>query len=72
MNRKSERRDTEAKMANHKLHANPIILVTDPQTSTTTHRHALIFIRSLVKEKDENNHEAQHVETHVQLSERYG
>lgn len=38
MNRKSECRDTAAKTANRKLyHANPIIVVTDPQTSTTTH-----------------------------------
>jgi len=50
MNRKSERRDTAQRWPTVN-HANPIILVTDPQTSTTTHWHALIFIRSLVKER---------------------
>lgn len=36
----------------HRLyHANPTILVTDPQASAATHWHALIFIRRLVKER---------------------
>lgn len=32
-------------------HANPTVLVTDPQASAATHWHALIFIRRLVKER---------------------
>lgn len=48
----------------------PDHVVTDPQTSTTTHWHALVFIRGLVKERMKTA--MKHSIKKPQLSERWG